>query len=319
MSTKDSVLKLLLNSDGEISGSDIARSIKVSRNTVWKAIHSLKDEGWNITATTNRGYRLVSEGLSDATIRGYLKTKNLGSSITVLNTIDSTNNFIKMHPNLPDGAIVVAREQTGGRGRRGRSFSSPLDKGIYFSVCYHPKMQDDAFDPGIITTAAAIAVCRAIESLSGLKAGIKWVNDVFLNDKKCCGILTEGIFDLETTQVERVIIGIGVNVEKMLFPKEIADIATSLMNESDCKISRPQLLAEILNRLEPLLLEPDKKELMREATSRSVILGKKILVKKGNDTFEAIAIGLDCDGHLQVKNGDELLTLSSGEVSTVRL
>ena len=319
MATKDSVLNLLLSADGEISGSDIAKALNISRNAVWKAIHALKDDGWEIAAATNRGYRLVCEGLCETTVRQYLKTEHFGTVITVLKSVDSTNNYLKMHPELPDGTVVAARGQTGGRGRRGRNFSSPMDKGIYFSLCYRPKLSGEEFDPGTVTTAAAIAVCHAIERLTPLKAGIKWVNDIFVCGKKCCGILTEGIFDLETAQVDRVIIGIGVNVGRMLFPKEIANIATSLQNETDGEISRPRLLAEILNELEPLLQNPNKAALIKEAGRRSVILGKKVLVKRADGDFEATALKLDECGHLLVQKGDEILTLSSGEVSIKKL
>ena len=183
MTIKQQVLKILLeNKDKSVSGEILAKKLFCSRNAVWKAIKSLKDDGYKISAVTNKGYRLLEETdcFTAETVKKYL---NFDNEITLLEEVDSTNNFLKQKAEngALDGLVAVAKSQTGGKGRLGRSFFSP-NSGLYLSILLRPDFS--AEKSLFITTAAAVAVLKAIEKFTNKKAGIKWVNDVFIENKK---------------------------------------------------------------------------------------------------------------------------------------
>lgn len=194
MSTKEKLLVLLEREPGTyISGEKLADEIGVSRNAVWKAARALRNEGYLIDAGTNRGYslRFGSDRLSPTGIFKHLKHEN-DLSISVRRTVDSTNTWVRQRAQegAAEGTVVVAEGQTAGRGRRGRAFFSPEGSGIYLSLLLRPSI--DPSQAHLLTCAAAVAVARAIERTSGQSASIKWVNDVYCNERKVAGILTEG-------------------------------------------------------------------------------------------------------------------------------
>ena len=224
MNTKDKVLEILETHKGEhISGSKIAKALNISRNSVWKAIKQLQDEGHYISATTNKGYCLNWDNnlLSNQSISKYLNSDFF--DIEVYKVVDSTNSKLKSkaESGAPEGTVIISEEQTKGKGRRGRTFYSPKNTGIYMSLLLRPKFS--AYESLSITTCAAVAVSRAIEINSNKNAQIKWVNDIFIDDKKVSGILTEASIDLESGGLKYAILGIGINAfsPKEGFPNEL--------------------------------------------------------------------------------------------------
>lgn len=332
MSTKDKVLKILEENKGSsISGEDIAVQLNVSRSAVWKAIQELRKEGYTIEALTNKGYSLSTDNdvISVQGILPYINNPDIKNRIYVYKTIESTNLTAKkmaLDGALP-GTVVIAEEQTQGRGRRGRSFFSPADTGIYMSILLKPN-----FDPSksvLITTAASVAVCRAIEAVTGIYSQIKWVNDIYVQDKKVCGILTEAVTDFESGHIEHIVLGIGINFKTSSndFPQDIRTIAGSIyQGNTKGMASRNQLIAEIINELFVINEKLEAREFIKEYRSRSMVLEKEIKVIKGgsyvdmNSALEsapmAIAIDIDEDGGLVVQYPDgSRETLSSGEIS----
>lgn len=319
MSVKDEVLHMLEANKGDyFSGAALAKELNVSRNSIWKAIKSLQNEGYQISAATNKGYCLKSSNdiLNKHSIGEYLKYP---LDIHVYQSITSTNTVLKeMAENgAPEGTVLVANEQTLGRGRLGRKFASPSGTGIYFSILLRPDIP--AGESLFLTTSAAVAVARAIESVSDRKAKIKWVNDVYIDDKKVCGILTEATFNMETANLNYAVVGIGINVcfPENGFSKEINEIATAIFdNKSDSINKRSKLLANVLNNFMDYYNSFDSKSYLEEYKNRSVLIGRKIMVvdKGGNKSATAISIDDDCHLLVRFDDGTEKL-LSSGEVS----
>lgn len=191
MELKHKVLSYLENNKGNsVSGGKLAEKLGVTRSAVWKAIKSLQDEGYSITAVTNKGYCLSEQNdiLSAESIKPYLNKKNKNIDIKVFKTIDSTNTYAKTlaQNGAPQGTVVISEEQTAGRGRMGRSFYSPASTGIYMSIVLRPKLSLE--DSLLITTSVAVAVSNAIEKIAYIDTKIKWVNDIYFGDKKLCGI-----------------------------------------------------------------------------------------------------------------------------------
>lgn len=302
-----------------LSGEEIARRLGVSRNAVWKAIKLLQAEGYPIDAVPNKGYCLAasSDVLSESGIRQYLSDDAQSLSLRVYDTVVSTNLMLRdlAGKGAPEGTVVVAARQTGGRGRKGRSFFSPEYTGVYVSLLLKPKIAPDAAT--LITTTAAVAVCEAIESLSNHEAQIKWVNDVFMDGKKVCGILTEGSFDMESGQFEYAILGTGVNVYTPSggFPEELRDIAGSVFAEpvTDAK---NRMIAAYLNRFLALYRNLGSPETIAEYRRRSFVLGRPVTVLAGDRQTPARALDVDEQCRLVVEYEDgRRETLSSGEIS----
>lgn len=314
-------LRTLLESNKSVflSGEEIAHRLGVSRNAVWKAIKALQADGYPIQAVPNRGYCLAasSDVLSESGIRQYLTGEAQKLDLRVYDSVDSTNLVLRKlaSEGAPEGTVVIAAEQTGGRGRKGRSFYSPPGTGVYISLLLKPKIAPD--DATLITTTAAVAVCGAVESLSGEEATIKWVNDVFLRGKKICGILTEGSFDMESGEFEYAVLGTGINVFEPDggFPQEIREIAGSVLT-SPAPDAKNRMIAEYLNRFLPLYRALGSAETNAEYRKRSFVLGKQVNVIGGTGTTPARAIDVDERCRLIVEYADgRREALSSGEIS----
>lgn len=322
MPLKDKVLAVLEENKGKsVSGSEIARSVGMTRSAVWKAVKTLREEGYSICAVTNRGYCLSEESdfLSEQSIVPNLRTKELGRKIDVFKTIDSTNNFAKSLAQLGavHGTAVIAEVQTQGRGRIGREFYSPVGMGIYMSVILRPKLSAD--ESLLITSCAAVAVAEAIEKISGVECRIKWVNDIFAGGKKLCGILTEASVNVEQGGLEYAVIGLGVNVQNVAFPGNLADIATSIRMESGMSVSRSVLAAEILNCLEERLETIRDKSFLEEYRRRSNVIGKQIEVSHGDVSEEMFCTGIDEIGRLLVRDGSGAeKALTSGTIRILK-
>lgn len=322
MDLKDQVLETLENNKGRyVSGNELAVALHFSRNAIWKAIGALKDEGHDIQAVTNKGYCLMpdSDVLSSASIAKHLSGLSAKFYVNVFKTVDSTNTAVKAlaSQGAPEGTVLVAEEQTGGKGRRGRSFYSPSGTGIYFSILLRPVLK--ALDATLITTAAAVAVAASIESVTGIVATIKWVNDVFVGGKKVCGILTEGSFDMESGGLEYAVLGIGINVIKpdSGYPAEISSIAGAIFNDKEPETgTRSRLIAEILKKFWAYYQDLGEKAFLTEYKARSFIIGQNVDVISGDTKKKAQAIDIDDDCRLIVRFEDGAVeALSSGEVS----
>ena len=320
MTTKEKLLALLEDSKGTFfSGEEIARTLQVSRAAVWKAVNALREDGYTIDAATNKGYRLSpdSDILSPQGTRRFLKPEYRDLDLTVLPTAPSTNALVREKANQgrPEGCVIVACEQTDGRGRYGRQFFSPIDSGVYLSLLLRPT----AYSPQqatCLTAAAAAAMCQAIEAVTGQQPGIKWVNDIFLHGKKVCGILTEAAVGLETGALDYMVLGAGVNLYPPVkgFPEEIQPIAGSVLERS-CPEAKNRLVGEFLNRFWDFYTHPECRTYLEDYRSRSLAIGQNVTVLSAGRAVSAYAYGIDDDFRLLVRyeNGDTE-ALSYGEI-----
>ena len=301
MSVKQNVIALLEeNRSKVISGQELANQLHVSRAAIWKAIKTLKEEGYNIEATPNKGYVLLenSDVLSKQGIAYYL-TEEI--DIFSYKTIDGGKNH----------SVIVSEEQSAGRGRFGRSFYSPAQKGVYMSVLL--KTGDSLQNATMITIKTAVAVRRAIAKLYDIEVAIKWVNDLYYRGKKVCGILSEAISDFESGMIEAIIIGIGINVSTDNFPLEIASIATSLGLQ---EANRNQFIAEILNQLFAIIDE-DFKLVLNEYRMASCVLHKQITFNQKGEQFTGLVREINDLGNLVVSSNGAEMVLTAGEVSII--
>lgn len=321
MSVKTEVLTLLeSNRDKDLSGQDIADFLGVSRAAVWKAVKSLKDEGYAIDAVNNRGYRLMesSDVLSVEGIRLGVEKRYQDCEIEVYKCLDSTNMEVKRKAldGAKEGLVVLAEEQTAGRGRRGRSFASPSGTGIYMSFLFRPAPEQSS-DVVLITTAASVAVCRAIRTVLHEEPSIKWVNDVYFRGKKICGILTEAISDFESGRIDTVVVGIGINYREPQegFPDEVRDIAGAVCSDGDT-VPRNTLVSAVINELFSLYEGLADKTYMSDYKRWSNVLGKKVRFSSGNDWKYGIAKDIDENGGLVIglEDGSEQI-LRTGEIT----
>ena len=318
MTTKDAVLQALQNAPSPLSGEQLARQLGLSRSAVWKAVRTLQKDGFRISASTRTGYLLTDSPdiLSESEIRRFLTQPDIGGQIELHTELDSTNIRAKQLAALgaPHGTLIAADSQTAGRGRFSRRFYSPLHSGIYISFILRPSMPAER--AVMITSLAAVAAAQAIESLADVDVGIKWVNDLYINRRKCCGILCEASMDFESGGLEYVVVGIGVNVSRMQFPDELKDIATSVENECGTPVSRNRLIAGIANRIAALYPSLADGGFMAESRRRSVVIGRPVTVHSGTESYPAEALDIDDQGRLIVKMPDgRAEALNSGEIS----
>ena len=323
MSTKNRILELLEQQRGEsISGEHLAGVLGISRNAVWKAIKELQKDGYNIVAVTNKGYCLSAENdiISIPGIKPFLSERSqfYANKIQVHKSLESTNKTAKEMAvaGAEHGTIIIADCQTMGRGRYSRNFFSPSGGGLYMSIVLRPEAMHFK-NPTSVTAFAAVSVCEAIESISTKVPRIKWVNDIFIDGKKVCGILTEAVTDFESGGFDWVVLGIGINVHTRTedFPCDLQSIATSIYPDEKMSGVRNRLSAEIINRILGFETLPSETEIFEKYKKRLMVLGKKITVIQNQVEYKATAIDVDSVGHLVVKNeSGERITLSSGEI-----
>ena len=325
MSLKDNILAYFESNRGKaVSGQALAEQLNVSRNSVWKTIQQLRDEGYHIESSTNRGYIFAVDNrvISAVGILKALGQNCQGIELRVLDSVDSTNNEAKrmLAQGFSGTAAILAKQQTSGRGRRNKTFFSPESGSIYLTMI----LQNHSTSASAIsmTMAAAVAVCRAIETTCVSKSSIKWVNDVYVADKKVCGILTEGITNLETGAIESIAVGIGVNVGPMELPSELRDIATAV--ELRPEYSSNDLAAQIIQnvlQLNMLDLPAGESEtahiaLVNEYRSRSMVIGRDVSYSDEFGTQKVHIEDIDNDGGLIVIDAaGQRKTLRAGEIS----
>ena len=313
MSTKNDVLKILSQNEDHVSGDKIAKQLNVSRNAVWKAVKELQSQGVSIESCKKIGYKLCRSDLANKLLIESLCDGNV--EIIAFDEVDSTNTVAKSiaEQGANEWTVVLASRQTGGRGRLGRSFFSPDGTGLYMSIILRPSFGVDAALN--ITASAAVAVTRAIEKLTDKLPLIKWVNDVYVNDKKVCGILTEASFNMENSTMEYAVLGIGVNLSlpKSGFPDDISNIAGDIGLDIS---KRDTFTAQIINEFKILYSGLDEKLFFDEYKAKQMLIGKSVNVIKATSTRPAVVKALDDECRLVVEYQDGTTeALYTGEVS----
>ena len=317
---KDKILEYLKKATDYLSGDEISRSLGISRQGLWKHIQDLKDSGYDIIAVPHLGYRLAAcpDRLFVFEIARNLNTKFVGKKIHYFDYLSSTMDTAMQlgMEGAATGTLVLAEAQVKGRGRLGRSWSSPKYKGIYLSLILRPKILPAACP--ILTLMSAVSICEAVKHTLDLDVQIKWPNDLLMHNKKVAGILTE--MNAEVDKVNFVVIGIGLNVnneKKSLIPQ-----ATSLREEQGAEISRVVLLQEILRRLESnyfLLENKGPEEIINKWRSFTLTLGTRVKVDFQNKHIEGQATDIDVDGALLIRKDSGLMQkVSSGDVTACR-
>ena len=319
MRIQDAVLDALEKNRGEyLSGEQLASSLGVSRNAVWKAIQKLEEAGHKIRAVPKRGYTLAPESdvLTVQSVSRFLDT-DMPVYLQVQTEVTSTNTLLKAQAEqgAPEGTVLIAESQTAGKGRLGRHFTSPPGTGIYFSLLLRPHCT--AEKSLFITTTAAVAVCEAIEQVTGLNPQIKWVNDVYLNEKKVCGILTEASVDFENGGLNWAVLGIGINiaVPEEGFPEEIRSIAGAIF-DGPCPVEmRSRISAAVINRFFALYKNLGSNAFIESYRSHSFLTGRAITFSLGEETYRGVVTGISDEAHLLVRlDSGEERAFSAGEV-----
>lgn len=317
---KTEILTALKNRDGYISGQELCEKLGVSRTAVWKIINQLKAEGYRIEAVQNKGYKIVEypDIMTESEIKSLLQTKWAGNTVICYENIDSTNTALKRlaEEGAGHGTLVTAEEQSLGKGRRGRGWTSPCGVNIYMSLLLRPEISPQK--ASMLTLVMALAAAKACEEVTGLKTEIKWPNDIILNGKKICGILTE--MSAEIDYINYVVIGVGINVHIESFPEELSKTATSLLIEKKERINRSRLTALVLQRFEAAYEEfcktADLSLLKMEYEDRLVNRGREVRVLDPVLEYSGTAKGITNEGELIVmlENGIERY-IYAGEVS----
>lgn len=317
---KEEILRLLRGADGYISGQELCNRFGVSRTAVWKAINQLKEAGYEIEAQQNKGYRLKAapDLMTEAEIKSLMHTDWVAKEVLYFDTIDSTNTKAQelAEKGYPSGTLVVADKQESGKGRRGRSWVSPSGTGIFMTLMIKPDINPN--NASMLTLVAALAVAKAITSVTGEEAMIKWPNDIVVNGKKVCGILTE--MNAQFDYINHIVVGIGINVHNESFPEEISQMASSLMIEASGKrFHRAQIIAETMSYFEQyydtFLQTQDLSALVREYDELLVNMNKAVRVLDPKEPFDGKAMGITPKGELIVDTWESRKLVSSGEVS----
>lgn len=321
--TRDLVLSLLKESgENYCSGEKMSQSLGLSRAAIWKAVDALRQEGYDISSVPRRGYRLEHspDVLSAGELRGALQACTIGSNLICLDSVDSTNNYAKKiaDEGAPHGTVILTEQQTLGRGRQGKSFSSPAGKGLYLSVLLRPDCPP--MDVINLTAWTAVAVCGAIEQVIGVRPGIKWTNDIILNGKKLCGILTEMGLEAESGQLQYVVAGVGINVSQTEedFGDDLSSIATSLEQVVNHPVRRADLAAAVIQALDRMFraFPAEKETYLNQYRADCLTTGHEVrLIQKG-ESRTAFAESIDDDFALVVRWKDGTLeTITAGDVS----
>ena len=315
---RDKVIKAILDSGKEfVSGEELSKELGISRTAVWKHINALKEEGYNIESVNKKGYRLLdspNDLLNPQNIYHNLQTDIIGQNIIHFNTLESTNDYLKQVGNdVVEGTVVISEEQTKGKGRLGRVWESKVGDGIWMSIILKPDIMP--YKAPFITLIAGASVVKALNNL-GVNAQIKWPNDIIINNKKICGILTE--LSAEIERINYVVLGIGMNVKNEDFDSELKNKATSLYKEG-YELHRVDIVKEIFYQFELLYkkyLDNDKEEVLKICRDNSAILNKDIYIIRNDEKELVKCIDINEEGNLVVKNSSgQVKEIISGEVS----
>lgn len=331
---KTRILKILRNAEGYVSGQAICEQLGVSRTAVWKVINQLKEEGYEFDAVSNKGYRIVKypDILTQSEIESQLSGGEIVKKVVYYDKTDSTNNRAKQaaEEGASSGTLFITECQTGGRGRRGRSWVSPQGNGIWMTLLLRPDIRPDA--ASMLTIVAAMAVAGAVSGVIGKNSGyagaagleeqkkclIKWPNDIVLGEKKICGILTE--MSAEPEMINYVAVGIGINVNTENFDEAIRDTASSIFVQTGVRVKRSEIVAlfarEFTRYYESFISTGDLSLVMDDYNKMLINAGRTVRIENGGNVYTAKAVGIDRCGRLEVKdeNGAESKVIA-GEVS----
>ena len=318
MTTKNRVLNILKENQGSFfSGQDLADQLHVSRTAIWKAVESLRKEGIDIEAITKKGYRIKHslEELDTSLIRNNLNPKIKKIELILLDSVDSTNTYIKklsQNKEMANFTSVFAEEQTSGRGRTGKSFCSPRGTGIYMSTFLRTQELPKDISLDLLTIRSCVALYLALKDKTDKTLEIKWINDLYLDKKKIAGILTEG--SLEQGKLNHIIIGIGLNVftKKDLFSEDLQDKVDSLF---PTEFNRSQLASQILNELYHVLYGMTDQEVLKIYRDNNLVLGKEVSFSLKDIQYTGLAKDVNEKGNLVVEVSQHDFILSSGQVS----
>lgn len=319
MSTQEKLLTLLLEHPTEyLSGERLGQELGVSRTAIWKAIQALKAAGYQLETKAHQGYRYQSADiLSAPVIRQDLAPELAQIPLNILPQLPSTNQTAKKAAadNVATPQIFIADQQTAGYGRYGRNFVSPEQKGIYMSLLLKPA--HPLTDVGLLTTAVATAVFRAIKATTGIVVDIKWVNDLYYQDKKICGILSEAITDFESQQISHLVIGIGLNFATTpLIPAELQNKVGALF-QGQPSITRNQLISAIITQFFDLYQTYPDGAFLNEYRAHSLLIGRKVTLQQGQQTITGTVKTINDTGELVLITTAGEQVFGSGEVTKV--
>ena len=312
------IAKILYNTESYVSGQQISDELGVTRQAVNKAVKNLRDKGFEIESVTNKGYLLTAmpKTLCEEALRCYLDTKLIGKRVYVLDSVSSTNEYLKKlgSRGTEAGTVVLAREQTAGKGRLGRTWQSKKGDGIYLSVLLRPDIPPAEISS--ITPLTGLAVCRAINDFCGLDSRIKWPNDIIAGNKKLVGILTE--MSAEFDRVDYTVTGIGINTNQTVFPDEIAHKASSILLETGRHTDQNSFAALVLKYLEDELVNNHytlNGTTVKDYQSLCATVGRQVSFTRGHSEISGMAEGISNTGELEVMLPDgTIATVNSGEV-----
>lgn len=317
---KSEILKLLRESEGYVSGQQICRQLGVSRTAVWKAVRKLQEEGYQVEAVRNKGYRILysPDVITREELESLMETRWAGKNIVYYDETDSTNLRIKQlgDEGAPHGTLAVADRQISGRGRRGRAWDSPRGCSISMSVLLRPNIVPNK--ASMLTLVMACSVAEGIMDCSDVAVQIKWPNDIIINGKKLAGILTE--MSTQIDYINHITVGVGINVNQTEFPEEIRNIATSLRIECGHEVKRSSVIASVMRHLEEdyelFMKTEDLTGLMDQYSSLLVNKDRDVLVLGAREQYRAHAVGITRTGELIVKKEDGTEeNIYAGEVS----
>lgn len=321
MSTKEQVLMALLANPGDwLSGDQLAQQTKRSRESIWKAINALKKQGHQIESRKNRGYCYVGSRRLDANAIQIYSDQQFAGPIEVVAQTPSTQILAKtfLSHHQPRLAAFLADEQTAGYGRRGREFYSPAQTGLYFSLIL-PNPTNALANVGLLTTGVAVSVVDVLQRFYPNKDfALKWVNDIYLNQHKVGGIITEASLELESTSAAAFIVGVGLNLTTTDFPQALQARAQSV--DPTMPVDRNQLAAALLTSLVALSKRYATADFLPMYRAKSLVLGQQIALQIGDDVVAGVAEAIDEHGGLVVRmTTGERRTFTSGEVVKVGL
>ena len=316
---KAEILRMLRETEGYVSGQELCNKFGVSRTAVWKAVNQLKEAGYEIEAAQNKGYHLLSvpDVMDQVELESIRATEWAGCEIHYFDSIDSTNTKAKelAEEGHPAGTLVVADQPVSGKGRRGRAWESPHGTGIFMTLLLKPDINPN--NASMLTLVAAMATAGAISRVTGENAQIKWPNDIVIDGKKICGILTE--MSAQFDYINHIVIGIGINVHNEEFPEEIRETAGSLLLSCGKRFHRADLIEAFLEEFEKyyaVYLETEDMEgLYKEYNLMLVNIGRQVKVLDPKEPFEGKAMGITKKGELIVDTWESRKLVSSGEVS----
>ncbi|AZZ60523.1 biotin--[acetyl-CoA-carboxylase] ligase [Oenococcus sp. UCMA 16435] len=303
------------------SGTQLASQLELSRTAVWKGIRLLEDQGYSLESRHGLGYRLMIDNQLNAALISKALKMDFQPKIIVYNKVSSTNTIAKqmLFEDLKIPTIILANQQTAGRGRFDRKFYSPAASGIYMSIAL-PLSTEEKVNPGLLTTATAVAVGRAIKNIFHRQVKYKWVNDLILNNRKCGGILTEAMTDLESGRIASIVVGIGLNLtlDSKKMPAELLGKAGAISKGDSSK--RNQLIAEFINFFFDIYQNYRSGDFLEEYRRHSIVLGKRITIVVNRKKITGKVEKINSQGAILLKSDDnQLLTISSGEIIKLNL